>query len=444
MKINFIVPGPEFNFYKRGGYRIPNIGVLYLATILNKSGHEVGIYDENITEITSWPGRKKLKNEVLDADAFGISILTPSANKGYQYADQIRERKPGAKIVMGGMHASALPEEAIKHADYVVTKEGEGVIQQVFEDNLENKIIKGELSTLDDLSFPDFSLLKDHKKATFFPILASRGCPYKCNFCQVPAILGKNNYRYRNPEQVFEELKERNKEGQKKLFFNDDLFGLRKEDTMAFLEKMIREELGLYWTAETRTNILCKNEDMVKLMGEAGCHNVHIGIESTDQKVLDSYDKRQSVSDIEMAVKIAHQNGVKINGMFILGSDQDDDNTINGTGDFLRRTKLDTATFSILYPIPETQLYAQLSKEGRILTYDWSLYDGMHVVSKPKNMSPIDLQETWKKTWRDFYSTAAKKKKIGVEYLIRKWERINKEYLENLRTWSLSFAKNEI
>lgn len=431
-----IVPHAE-NFWGDGGLKIPSIGALYIGTVLSKY-HDVKIYDGNITKFSK---NGKLNREVLEADAFGISLMTPSSGLGYRYIKQIKEKRPGARIVIGGPHTMGLAEEALNYtnADYVVKGDGELIVREAFEGNPVERIIQEELSNLNELPFPDFSLLQNPGKITFSPILTSRGCPYTCEFCQV-----SGNYRYRDSNDVFKELQERNAQGQRDIFFTDDLFGLRKDDAVPFLEEMIMEGINFKRiSVETRADIINRHSDLVELLGRVSESSVHLGIESAGQKVLDSYNKRQKVEDIVKAIETLNRQKIKVNGMFILGADTEDQTTIEETHEFLRQNKLDSTTFSTLYPIPGTKLFERLNNEGRILTKDWSLYDGMHVVSKPKNLTPMELQKAWIDTWKTAYPIDIQEgfsqknlRSYWVNLLIKSWESRNKKHFEDLELWS--------
>jgi len=430
MKISLIVPGPEINMYKLGGIRIPNIGVIYLGTILKEAGHDVKIFDENLRRAVDWKG--KLRPEVLDADAFGISILTPASLRGYAYAKQIRDAKPDAKIIIGGMHATAMPEEAAQYCDHVVTKEAEAIVTKVFEGEFKEKIITGGPVDINKLPFPDFSLLADHKRVTHFPVSASRGCPYNCPFCQVPSAF-ERNYRSRSATSMTGELIERKELGQRYLFFNDDLFGLDTNSTAEFMENLI--SAGICFpelSAETRVNIIKKNPELLRLMKKLGFYNLHVGVESISDDNLKEYNKAQTIEDVQEAMKVANEVGIKINGMFILGMDNDDDCTVDRTVKFIRDMKMDTATFSILYPIPGTPLFDSFNKEGRIMTMDWSLYDGTHVVFKPKRINPVTLQNMWVSAWKKLYSWYTKYGMANRGFFRLFWYPKNREYLKAL------------
>lgn len=442
MKISLIVPGPEISMYKLGGIRIPNIGVVYLGTILKKAGHEVRIFDESLSRAVDWKG--KLRKEVLDADAFGISILTPASLRGYVYARQIREAKPYAKIVIGGMHATAMPDEAARHCDHVVTNEAESVVVDVFEGKYTEKIIRGKPCNIDDLPFPDFSLLERKELVTQFPVSASRGCPYNCPFCQVPSAF-ERKYRARSADSMTEEMLERKGSRQKNLFFNDDLFGLDAESTKGFLENLVSRGISFPCvSAETRANIITKNRSILGLMRKLGFYNLHVGVESVNEDNLKDYHKAQTVDEIRQAVRVADEAGIKINGMFILGMDNDDERTADRTVAFIRNCGIDTATFSILYPIPGTPLFDSLDSEGRIMTKDWSLYDGMHVVFSPRKLNPVALQRAWMSAWKKLYRSYSRYGMAVRGFFNLFWYPKNREYLKALIEDKLELMESKL
>jgi len=442
MRISFIVPGPQINMYKLGGIRIPNIGVIYLGTILRQAGHDVRIYDENVTRAVDWKGN--LKKEVLEADAFGISILTPSALTGYIYAQQIRQARPNAKIVIGGMHATAMPDEAAQFCDHVVTKEAERIVVQVFEGAFKEKIIHGEVIDIESLPYPDFSLVADYHKITHFPVSASRGCPYNCPFCQVPSVF-ERKYRARSPENITSELIARKQVGQEVLFFNDDLFGLDLNSTIPFMENLITCGVRFrHISAETRANIIKRNPELLKMMKLVGFRKLHVGVESINDENLRDYGKAQTVRDIADAMNVANEVGIKINGMFILGMDNDDNSTVERTVKCIKETGMDTATFSILYPIPGTPLFNELDSQHRIMTRDWSLYDGTHVVFKPKKINPLSLQNMWVKAWKSLYRWYTKYGIANRGFFRLFWYPRNREYLRALVEDKLSSIETRL
>ncbi|MFA6356723.1 MAG: cobalamin-dependent protein, partial [Candidatus Omnitrophota bacterium] len=193
MKIVFIEPrSTEANVYSR--ISMPLLGPIYLGTILKARGHEVEIYNEDIL---------KPDYDKLEADLIGISILTSTAKRGYEIAD----RFPREKVIMGGVHASLLPEEAIRHARQVVIGEAEEVIVDIVEGRITEPIVKGRpVEDLDSLPYPDFTLIKgDRSRSLAVPVSTSRGCPHDCSFCSVTKMFGRK-YRFRSAENVMGEL----------------------------------------------------------------------------------------------------------------------------------------------------------------------------------------------------------------------------------------------
>jgi radical SAM superfamily enzyme YgiQ (UPF0313 family) len=420
MKIAFIEPRqPGENVYSK--LRIPLLGPLYLGTILKNRGHEVEVYNEDFNP----PDYDRLQS----ADVVGISILTSTSQRGYEVARKF----PREKVVLGGVHASLLPEEAIRHARQVVVGEAEDVIADVFEGRLKDRIVQGTpVQDLDSLPYPDFSLLTGLKKSLFVtPISTSRGCPFDCSFCSVTKMFGRA-YRFRSPENVIGELLSSKK---KSFFICDDNFTANPARSEALLKLMEQHRIR-DWSCQVRCDV-AKNKDVLELMRKAGCVTVCIGMESINQKTLEAYDKKQTVSQIAQAIQSFHEFRIKVHGMFVLGGDDDSAATVWDTVKFAIKKKIDTLQISILTPFPGTKVYEDLEKEKRIFTKDWTLYDGHHIVYHPKLMSAKELQLNVIKAYARFYSLARTILSVAslktrnaffnfMGYLIvRKWKRDN-------------------
>ena len=197
MKIVLIEPRAcEANVYSK--LHMPLLGPVYLGTILRNRGHEVEIYNENIHA----PDYARLK-----ADLIGISILTPTAKRGYEIA----KRFPKEKVIIGGVHASLLPNEALEYARQVVVGEAEEAIVDVVEGRRRESAVQGRpVEDLDALPLPDFSLIKGYRlPPLIMPISTSRGCPFNCSFCSVTKMFGRE-YRFRSAESIINEMKSRN------------------------------------------------------------------------------------------------------------------------------------------------------------------------------------------------------------------------------------------
>ncbi|MFA5411203.1 MAG: radical SAM protein [Candidatus Omnitrophota bacterium] len=386
MKIVLIEPrATEANVYSR--LHMPLLGPIYLGTILKNRGHEVEIYNEGVYA----PDYSRLQ-----ADVIGVSILTSTAKRGYEIAKKF----PREKVIIGGIHASLLPEEAIQFSRQVVVGEAEEVIADVVEGRIKEPIVYGKpVQDLDTLPYPDFSLVKGVRFPTLLtPISTSRGCPFDCSFCSVTKIFGRE-YRFRSAENVMRELASRNTNT---FFICDDNFAAHPQRTYRLLELMLKERIRR-WACQVRCDITRDNK-LLNLMARAGCSVVCVGFESINPDTLKAYEKKQTVEGIIRAIRAFHAKKIKIHGMFVLGSDSDNRMTVWDTLKFAIKQKIDTIQMSILTPFPGTKVYEMLETEKRIFSKDWSLYDGQHIVFKPNLLSARELQLNVLRAYTKFYS----------------------------------------
>jgi radical SAM superfamily enzyme YgiQ (UPF0313 family) len=207
-------------------------------------------------------------------------------------------------------------------------------------------------------------------------------------------------YRFRSPENVIAEIKEKRP---KKIFFYDDNMAADKERLKVLLRMMIKEGLTMHWSAQVRTDVV-RDRELLELMQKSGCRLVYLGLESVNQATLDNFHKSQSVDDIRVAIKALHEFGIKSHGMFVLGADDDDKQTVRDTVSFALKHHIDTVMLNILTPLPGTVQFAQLEEQGRIFDKRWHLYDAHHVVFKPNQMTPYELQREVLKGYARFYS----------------------------------------
>jgi radical SAM superfamily enzyme YgiQ (UPF0313 family) len=430
--VAFVEPSCAFNSY--GYFRFPLMGSLCLGTILKEAGHEVSVFRDNVRSVYD-KGKDRLNEALTRADVVAFSIMTSTAERGYQIADAIRRIAPKIKIVMGGPHPTYMSEEALQHADLVVKGEGEEIILDAVENrNLTGIIQAPQVDNLSKYPIPDLSILTDKKRPPRqAPISTSRGCPYDCIFCTVSSTFGRK-CRFREPDSVLEEIKIRISEGFKKLFFYDDNFAISRERTKTLLKGIIDNGLNkkMSWSAEARTDIV-KDDELVDLMARANCETMLIGFESINPEALLEYNKKQGLEDIKKCIKKLHDNNIKVHGMFVLGSDSDDLNTAKDTVKFCHEMKMDSVQFSVLHPLPGSRLYDILESEKRIFTKKWSLYDGSHVVFKPKKMTPIELQEKFIWAWKNFYSFRKPAYFAVSRYVLSNWAKSNKDAIAELK-----------
>jgi anaerobic magnesium-protoporphyrin IX monomethyl ester cyclase len=387
MKIVFIEPrATEANVYSR--MSMPLLGPVYLGTILKNRGHDVEVYNEDMSRLDF----DKLGN----ADVIGISILTSTASRGYEIARKF----PREKVIIGGVHASLLPEESLQYCRQVVKGEAEEVIADVVEGRISDPIVAGRpVRSLDSLPFPDFSLIKGYSpNPIIMPISTSRGCPFDCSFCSVTKVFGRE-YRFRSPGNIMEEIGTRKA---RSLFFCDDNFTAFPARTRSLLDMMLKTSVPA-WSCQVRCDA-AKDPGLLKMMSRAGCRLACIGLESVSPETLKAYKKAQTREDIVSAIKTFHKNKIKVHGMFVLGAEQDGIHTVWQTLKFALKEKLDTIQMSILTPFPGTKVHEELSSQNRIFTTDWRLYDGQHIVFNPKLLSARELQMTVVKAYKKFYS----------------------------------------
>ncbi len=446
------------NLHIYSKFELPRLGCVLLATIMKNLGFEARAYF--LSE------RKILENEIT-ADVIGISSISSTAFIAYRLGDYFRSK--GKIVVMGGPHISALPEEAMEHADYCICGEGEKSLPQLIEAlnqqsdlksiqglvwrNSEGKIVKNSqvvhIQNLDENPFPDFNLLeigKAHMGAVgdkpTIPVQTSRGCPFACNFCSVTAMFGRK-FRFRSTADIIDELKQYDPKEQI-IFFYDDNFTANPERTKELLREMIRLGLTFRFSTQVRVDIY-KDQELLDLMVEAGCESLYIGFESVDPDSLKEMHKNQSVEDIKTAIQEIRKRGIHIHGMFVFGFDNDDPKKARASVKFAIRHKIDTTQFLILTPLPGTEFYYKMKREGRLIDTNWDEYDAHHVKFKPKNFSPWQLQMAQYHAHTKFYAWKwiimrllhgkFRAFIIGIyaHFLNRKWIREEYHHLRKLR-----------
>lgn len=323
------------------------------------------------------------------ADLVGISLMTYMAPRGYEIAAAFRSR--GTKVVLGGHHPSALPDEAIQHADAVVIGEAEETWPQVIADFKTGRLKKFYRSqarpSLVGLPRPRLDLLKREAYMTANCVQAGRGCPFNCDFCSVTNFFG-NTFRLRPVEEVVAEVKAL---PGNHLFFVDDNIAGNKAYARRLFQALI--PLGKKWASQSSLN-LAEDPELLALAARSGCSGLFVGIETLSQAALEGVGKSfNRVQRYEECISRFHDHGILLDAGIIFGLDEDDESVFERTVEFLRRNRVGLALFNILTPLPGTALYQRLLREGRIFDRNWAHYDGRHVVFEPRHMTPEVLQE---------------------------------------------------
>ncbi|HMK56898.1 MAG TPA: radical SAM protein [Dissulfurispiraceae bacterium] len=387
-------------------FRLPYLGLLKVAS-LTPSDWEVKIVDEKVEEI----------DFAEDADLVGITAMTPAAKRGYEIADAFRQR--GVKVVMGGMHISKMPEEALQHCDSVVIGEAEDIWDKVLSD-LGNGGLKpiyrheNGFPSLDNRPATNWDLYRDKGYLPVHFIETTRGCPHNCEFCSVTSSFG-GRFRNRPVDEVESEIRNlRPFEGKLTLknvvFFADDNIISSRKHAKELLTRIV--PYNLKWLGQTSVN-MAKDEEMMTLCRKSGCMGLLIGFESLSAESLasagKSFNKPQDYIDV---VNKMHDHGLGVNGSFVLGFDHDDEGVFERTIEFVIKAKLDVCYFSILTPYPGTVLHKQMNEAGRIIDRDWSNYNTNNVVFMPKLMKPERLLEGYHQVLKESFSYSAIVKRL--------------------------------
>ena len=396
MNVHLVSPTKKGETYLFNKGLLAPLGLMYLAAY-TPDGVDVRIIDENV---------ERLDFEQRP-DLVGITTMTATAPRAYEIAD--RYRALGSKVVLGGVHASMLPEEALEHADSVVVGEAESIWPDVVADagcgRLE-PVYRQESSTEFKRPLPPRrDMIDPGRYWTANGIQTSRGCPYDCNFCSVTAFNGRR-VRERELDNVLAEVESlpRGKITRRKaVAFVDDNIAANLRRAKELFRALI--PMKVIWGSQASITF-ADDEELVELAARSGCRFLFIGLETTSPGALEEMGKRQNkVERYEDALRLLKKHGIQVMGAFIFGFDSDDESVFSETLDFAMRNKIQVAQFANLTPYPGTRLYQRLRDEGRLEENFWfdTSWDD-RVVFRPKNMSAERLYRATHQVHLDFYS----------------------------------------
>ncbi|MDP3955273.1 MAG: radical SAM protein, partial [bacterium] len=369
-------------------YPQPPMGLALLAAVLERAGYQVTIVEANALKLSP----EAIVPLVSQADVVGLTAMTPTINAALAIARRLRKAYPDLPLILGGTHATLLPEETLANTpelDIIVRGEGEETIIELLSalsakqpisqipgvsyregGQIVSTPLRSGNTDLDSLPFLAYHLLPWHsykphpphgRGLPFAAIITSRGCPYHCSYCSKP-IFG-TACRGQSPLRVVEEVDYHRRRFKIKEFaFYDDVFTLDKKRTHAIADEMIKRGLKVPWTCETRVNLVDK--DLLRHIKQAGCYSIAYGIESGSPEILDTLDKGITLKQVEEAVRFSQEVGLQTIGYFMIGSPGESPETIKQTIQLAKKLKLDFAQFAITTPFPGTKLY-QLYSEGR-------------------------------------------------------------------------------
>lgn len=401
IRLELIEPSAEDNA------PIPTLSLPVLAA-LTPEDVEVSFTDDLINPIHLNSGPK-------DADLVGISCSSKNALRAYEIARTYRGR--GTPVVLGGVHPTAVPDEARDHCDSVVVGEAEMLWPRLLEDyrkgQLEPVYRQEGFTPPEDIPAARRSIYDPKQYFRVSPVQATRGCPFLCEFCSVRRFFG-GTYRCRPLDQVIEEI--RSIPQKYILFVDDNIVGLPRY-SRGLMEALV--PMKKKWIGQASLAAL-QNEEDIDLMTKSGCVGLFIGFESISEETLKSIRKYQNKpSRYRQIIHNLHKRGITIWASFMFGLDHDDEGVFERSVQFAVDAKFFSVNFTILTPYPGTAIYERLKSEGRLLNDKWWLLEDQEKHAPhflPRDMSRERLLEGWRWAWEEYYSCSSIIKRFQWEY----------------------------
>ncbi|MHC4563457.1 MAG: B12-binding domain-containing radical SAM protein [Planctomycetota bacterium] len=422
-KIRFIEPrGRHARPLNAWVTRWPLAGPITLATILEQRGYDVRIYNENISGAVDEDAT--VYDDLRSADVLCLTIMTPTAARGYEIVAKLREDGFAGKIAMGGVHATMCPEEALEHADIVCRGEGENMIVALADGEVEDGIHQPEpVEDLDELpalnhflihNFEKDLLSKCYRKELYeLPAMTSRGCPYGCVYCSVTRMFGRR-VRQQSVRKVMSDLEVYTSRGFSQFFYYDDNFTSNREWLKSLMRRTgpvgvrfnMQSRIDFAWEDRSRTKL---DKDLLRLMRRGGAQAFYIGYETIDEATAKGWKKgyrtgESLVDQLTDDTRILGENGFWIHGMFVIGP-QHHQTHVNGVVDFAVRNKINSLQVSCLTPFPGTPLFDEYRPHLIFKNFpsDWDFFDGTHCVYDHSHLGAENFQDVLYEAHNRFY-----------------------------------------
>ena len=352
---------------------------------------EIEIYDEGVEAIP----------ENLEADLVGMTVITGNAPRAYALCRDFRAR--GVPVVLGGPHVTLLPEEAAAHTNAICVGYAEDAWPELLRDFAGGRMRKvyrqaADFSLERPLPRPERERMRPERYLTQAVFETGRSCVHDCDFCVAPTAWGSRQYK-KIISDLVEDIK---KVGLKQILFVD----LNLISDISYAQELFEALIPLSVEWYGLSTVLIGHEpELMNLMSRSGCKGLLLGFETLSGASLGERGKTFNASvDYAKLVRDLHGYGISIQGCFVFGSDDDTEETFDRTAQYAIDLGIDLPRFSILTPFPGTPLYRRLESEGRILTKNWELYDGQHVVYRPRNLTPDALHRLHERAWKRVYS----------------------------------------
>ncbi len=382
--------------------KLPPLCLAVIAALTPKHW-KIKIFDENYRTF-----------RFKDADLIGITAYTPNAPRAYEIAKIYKDRN--IPVVMGGIHASMCPEEALQYVDSVVIGEAENVWSQVlsdFEAGKLQKIYRGGFPEMSNLPIPRHDL--QHPLYYWRSVQTSRGCPMNCDFCSVTSFNG-GRFRYRPVEEVLDEISAYHGDYRNIFFVDDNIGGTNqhhRDRAKELFKGIIDRKLKFNWFSQTSIDF-ADDPEALRLAAASGCKLLLIGFETESRDALMSVNKKNNlqkgVNNYRKVIKKYHREGIGVLGTFIFGMETDHPDDITRRARFINKLNIDGIQTSILTPYPGTRLCKRLQEEQRIeacnFPHDWKYYNWEDIVIKHPHIKPEELARRMTDGWKLIYHPA--------------------------------------
>jgi anaerobic magnesium-protoporphyrin IX monomethyl ester cyclase len=451
--VSLILLNPLFSYASRSIYKAvshfdPPLGLLQLSAFLNENSFNTLVFDLNVEirdndELERFTYLIKEKHCIDENTIFGIPFVTTFAKNAFELAKELKQLFPENKIVAGGAHASFMCEEVLSNQfiDMVIRGEGEYPMLELLQKKpLETikgisykKLIDGKLiikhnansdriKDINTLPFPDYEQLKvdkyrpvlgSYKSLPAMNMVTSRGCPGKCTFC---CRTFGNYTTYLSSEKVFANIKILVKKyGIKQINFYDDTFTIKKQRVLDLCNLLIVNDIKIDWTCFARIDSV--DEEMLKTMKKAGCYQIMYGVENFNQSVLNDINKNINTERIQQVVSMTKKHKINCRISLLIGNPLDTPEIIKYNIKQLRKLKPDILVVNITTPFPGTEIYRWAEKEKRLITYDWSQFDGKQAVMRIDGLSSDQIYMYYHKMYFNFY--------FRFSYIVSRFKELN-------------------
>lgn len=439
MKVVLIDPPPRSHIEQHDSRKYPHLGLASIAAYLRSQGIDIRVIDAKYEDLDMERVERRLIKE--NPDVIGITAMTHEIHQAGEVAERIKQLLPSVTTVIGGVHATALPEQTLTEFpsfDIAVFGEGEitftellkalqvetdyGAINGIVYRTQDSVIMTAPrdlVADLDELPYPAWDLFPPAEE---YPIMTSRGCPFQCNFCM--RVMG-NKLRKRSVENVYTELVsiiDTYQAGH--IHFLDETFTIDQKNLNILLDKMIETGLDkkITWDAQTRSDV--SDYELFRKMRKSGCTWLGIGAESGNQEILTASGKGITLEQVETAIKAAKKAGLKTDGFFILGHPNETKQTAMDTLNFGAKLNPTKITIGIMTPYPGTGIYEMaLRGEGsyKLISTDWKDYNkNIGNSLEMTTLSRKDLEKLQMLGYIKFYLTNFRFV-AGFQYFFSQW-----------------------